>query len=152
MPAALKFETITDSLSCARCDRQMVITKDAVGRPRKRCPWCDGVAAVKAHPDEVLLPQGLVRVKFAALPPIEPGQLRCQICAHGVNPRMRFCDGCLRDRNKGSWRRSYRRRGELDVVGPAKARTYKPRACAFPNCGATFLPTGPRGSYCEAHR
>lgn len=78
---------------CAGCDTPMVITRDAIGRPRKRCPKCDGVSHNRRHPDEVLLPQGLVRA-MPTLPPVLPGQLRCQRCAHGVEGRARFCADC----------------------------------------------------------
>jgi hypothetical protein len=78
---------------CARCDGQMVTKPDAVGRPRLRCPRCDGVSAPRPrHPDDAMLPQGLVRVRV--LPEVRPGQLRCQRCARGVEGTARFCAEC----------------------------------------------------------
>lgn len=86
---------ITDSMICARCDGPMVITHDALQRPRKRCPRCDGTAAPKPpHPDQVLVPLTLGKLTADALPPVEPGQLRCQRCAKGVEGDARFHPEC----------------------------------------------------------
>lgn len=105
--------------ACARCDGRMVITLDAIGRPRKRCPRCDGVSHNRRHPDEVLIPQGLVRV--TPLPAIEPGQLRCQVCAVGINPALRFCDPCRIKRERAVGRACYHRaRGR--AVGTVRIR------------------------------
>lgn len=120
------------STTCARCDRRMVVTKDAIGRERYRCPHCDGVAQSRHHPDEVMLPQGLVRAS-PALPPISPGQLRCQRCAKGVEGDHRFCPGCRPGRGR-------------DHV----PRSYQPKPCA--RCSAVFQPSGPRALFCEACR
>lgn len=121
---------VAEALSriCARCDGQMAITKDAVGRDRLRCPRCDGIAEVRRRPDDAMVPQGLVRAN--QLPPVAPGQLRCQRCAHGVDGDRRFCPTC-----------SQRGHGE---------RTYQPKSCT--KCGAEFQPTGPRAQFCEACR
>lgn len=93
MSASLQ-ETIvhrpTASTVCARCDGSMVITRDAIGRERQRCPHCDGVSSVRVHPDDAQLPQGLVRANVVELPRIEPGQLRCQVCARGLSTNDRF--------------------------------------------------------------
>jgi hypothetical protein len=80
--------------TCAGCDSQMVITYDALRRPRKRCPKCDGLSKPRApHPDTVLVPVALKPLAMAAgLPPVEPGQLRCQRCARGVDGDVRFCE------------------------------------------------------------
>jgi hypothetical protein len=138
---------ITDSLICAGCDGQMVVTKDAIGRERRRCPKCTGVAPARRHPDEVLIPQGLVRASL--LPPIGADQLRCQVCAQGIDPRNRFCAPCQQERTKRlatdrtrvvSANRSYAR---LHTV-------YAEKACR--RCGNLFRPTGPRSLDCEACR
>lgn len=78
---------------CAGCSGAMVLTPDAVGRMRLRCPTCQGVAQVRRHPDDAMLPQGLVRT--AELPLLEPGQLRCQVCAKGLSVNARFHPECL---------------------------------------------------------
>jgi hypothetical protein len=106
--------TIADSMICARCDGTMVLTPDAIGRLRKRCPKCDGVAKVRHHPDQVYVPQTLARLTADALPHVEPGQLRCQRCAKGVTGSDRFCAPCL----------------------AARLREKKQRVCA---CGALFV-------------
>jgi hypothetical protein len=112
---------------CARCDGQMVAKPDAVGRVRLRCPRCDGVSAPQVrHPDDAMLPQGLVKVH--QLPPVAPDQLRCQRCAHGVIGEARFCVACV----------------------PPKQ--YQPKVCRCVECGRTFTPTGPRAEFCEACR
>lgn len=88
---------------CARCaDTELVLTPDAVGRLRKRCPKCDGVSLKRVrHPDELMMPQALVQVnERPALPAIAPGQLRCQVCAHGVEGSARFCATCSSDRQR----------------------------------------------------
>lgn len=121
------FTRVTDSLDCARCDGRMVITRDALGRERRRCPRCDGVSRVRVHPDEVLLPQGLVRAQ--ALPSVLPGQLRCQRCARGVDPSERFCVTCKPGRGHS-----------------ISARVYQPKPCV--RCGEMFQPSGPRALYC----
>jgi hypothetical protein len=78
---------------CARCDGQMVAKPNAVGIIRLRCPRCDGVSAPQVrHPDDAMLPQGLVRV--TPLPEVQPGQLRCQWCAPRRRGERRFCDEC----------------------------------------------------------
>jgi hypothetical protein len=123
---------ITDSLICAGCDGQMVVTKDAIGRERRRCPKCTGVATVRRHPDEVLIPQGLVRASL--LPPISAGQLRCQLCARGVDPTERFCTPCQQGR------RSYARTHSVYAAKPCH------------RCTTLFQPTGPRSLFCEACR
>lgn len=87
------------SMICAGCDGQMVVTKDAIGRDRLRCPKCQGVSRIRPHPDQVLVPQGLVRAA-SALPQVEPGQLRCQRCARGVAGRARFCSTCTDTRRR----------------------------------------------------
>lgn len=135
MTAALRLQPQLAGEDCARCHGPMVITQDAVGRDRKRCPKCDGISRNRVHPDEVLMPQGLVRkMGGGTLPTVAPGQLRCQRCAHGVEGDRRFCEACQRAH------RSEARRGA----------TYAPKPCA--TCGATFQPTGPRARYCEACR
>jgi hypothetical protein len=83
------------SMVCAGCDGPMVITKDAIGRDRLRCPTCQGVAKPYRHPDDAMIPQGLVRANIVELPPIQPGQLRCQVCAKGVSVNARFHRECL---------------------------------------------------------
>jgi hypothetical protein len=92
-----ELQPITESLVCARCDGDMVITHDAIGRPRRRCPRCDGVAKrTPPHPDDVFMPQGLVRAN--GLPAIAPGQVRFQRCAHGITASARFCVECVNTR------------------------------------------------------
>jgi hypothetical protein len=175
---------ITDSLICARCDGTMVLTPDAIGRLRKRCPKCDGVAKVRHHPDQVLVPQTLVpvtlaRLTAAALPPIEPGQLRCQRCAKAVDGLARFHDACRRDHQRELQRaqRSERAVGRTRTClncgatsphvaghyvtkdcsvcrpkGTNTKRAYRPKMCRRGDCGTVFVPTGPRALFCEAHR
>lgn len=124
------------SMVCARCDGSMVITTDAIGRERRRCPRCDRVAPrVTVHPDEVLVPQTLVRLTASALPPVAPGQLRCQVCAKGVEGRKRFCVACT---------------AAMTRRGTNQARVYQPKACF--ECGEIFQPSGPRSRYCERCR
>lgn len=109
--------TIADSLICARCDGQMVISYDALQRPRKRCPKCDGVARARpVHPDQVLVPVTLAKLTPDALPHVEAGQLRCQRCAKGVEGKARFHPECL----------------------AAISLERRQRRCA---CGAVFVPT-----------
>jgi phage FluMu protein Com len=93
-PELRELTPISDSLICARCDGTMVLTPDAIGRLRKRCPKCDGVAKVRHHPDQVLVPVTLAKLTADALPPVEPGQLRCQRCAKGVDGNVRFHTEC----------------------------------------------------------
>jgi hypothetical protein len=155
-PELRELTTIADSLICARCDGTMVLTPDAIGRLRKRCPTCDGVAKVRHHPDQVLVPVTLASLTAVALPPIEPGQLRCQVCARSVEGDRRFCDGCAKARNLSSWRRGYHcRTTRSKAAAPTSAgitRTYKQKPCVAPECGALFTPTGPRSLYCETHQ
>jgi hypothetical protein len=137
------------SMICARCDGQMVVTRNAVGVERVRCPRCDGVAKVRHHPDEVLIPQGLVPA--STLPPIAPGQLRCQWCARGVSGNARFCaDACRVARHRQSSRRTAARKPRTD--GSRAHVRWKPKPCEFQGCGAPFQPSGPNSRYCEAHR
>jgi hypothetical protein len=138
---------ITDSLICAGCDGQMVVTKDAIGRERRRCPKCTGVAAVRRHPDEVLLPQGLVRASL--LPPIGAGQLRCQMCARGVDPKDRFCATCQEQRTA----RAEAERLQRVNANRSYARlhtVYAVKVCV--GCESQYRPTGPRALYCETCR
>src|SRR5712664_2423357 len=89
--------------ACAGCDGPMVVTLDALQRPRKRCPKCDGVSRKRVpHPDTVLVPVQLVKLSAvaSALPPIETGQLRCQYCARGVDGNVRFCAACVEARSR----------------------------------------------------
>jgi hypothetical protein len=155
--------------SCARCDGDMVLTPDAIGRLRKRCPRCDGVSRKRVrHPDDPMLPQALVRVQApATLPAIGPGQLRCQRCARGVPVNRRFCDACRPTGTPvrvcvclGCGRQAPRQGGAptrktcpvCKPTGTRKARVYPPRACRWQGCDRLFTPTGPRAFYCEAHR
>lgn len=115
-----------DSMICARCDGPMVITQDALGRPRKRCPRCDGVSRVRRHPDEVRVPITLGKLTADALPPVAPGQLRCQRCAKGVDGNVRFHPECM----------------------AAYQLAKKQRRCS---CGALFVrPQGSRADACPA--
>ena len=126
------------SMVCARCDGAMVITTDAIGRERLRCPRCDGVARrVTVHPDEVLVPQTLVRAA-SSLPSVRPGQLRCQRCAKGVEGNGRLCPACTAEAKKRAGRTRISR-------GPA---IYPPKPCR--KCGTAFQPTAPASRYCEA--
>lgn len=131
---ALQFAAVSDV--CARCDGRMVITKDAIGRERHRCPFCDGVAPPRTlHPDEVLVPQTLVRATM--LPPVRPGQLRCQVCAKGVEGNGRLCPEHMRVAKK--------RAGQTRVArGPS---LYPPKPCKA--CSRNFQPTGPNSRYCD---
>jgi hypothetical protein len=123
------------SMVCARCDGEMVVTKNAVGVERFRCPRCDGVARrVTHHPDDALVPQTLVRAD-KLLPLVRPGQLRCQVCAHGVEGNGRLCPACTAAAKK--------RAGETRVA----RGVYAPKPCT--RCGQTFQPTGPRSAYCD---
>lgn len=82
------------------CGSELVFTPDAIGRLRERCPSCDGVAPIVYSP-HVARPQGNHPELQPApaptpqlLPRIEPGQVRCQGCAHGVAPEARLCVRC----------------------------------------------------------
>jgi hypothetical protein len=116
----------------------MEITKDALGRDRKRCPRCDGVARhVTVHPDDAQIPQGLVRA-MPALPPVEPGQLRCQVCAKGVVGNVRFHPECGRRR-------------KLDQMRESRGRHWAPRTCR--KCGRAMpKKVGRPRKFCEACR
>lgn len=131
---------------CAGCDGPMVITHDAIGRPRKRCPKCDGISHNRRHPDEVLLPQGLVRA-HARLPEIAAGQLRCQRCARGVEGRARFCSDC-----HGKTKRKLCRCGATFV--PTRRRQFRCDGCfnAAKNRAAVTLCTGCNRTWKRKHR
>lgn len=123
------------SMVCARCHGQMVITKDALQRERFRCPRCDGIARhVRVHPDEVLVPVALT-ASSQLLPPIEPGQLRCQVCARGVTGTERMHPECARARKLGQ-------------MTDSRARRWAPRTCQ--KCGGA-LPkkVGRPRKFCE---
>jgi hypothetical protein len=168
------------SMICASCDGPMVITKDAVGRARLRCPSCQGVAKPYRHPDDAMLPQGLVPVNGAPprvirevvrvevpapaiatrtvveLPPLESGHLRCQLCGVGINPHHRFCGDCAEGGQLILAALRLRERAERG--DPPRAR-YKPKPCQYPvdpesgqKCGELFTPTGARSDYCDRHR
>lgn len=125
------------STVCARCDGQMVVTKDAIGRERYRCPRCDRVTVRRADPNEALIPQGLVRAD-KLLPLVRPGQLRCQRCAKGVEGNGRLCPACQAESKKQA--------GQTRIS--RGAGVYTPKPCR--KCDTVFQPTGPRSSYCEA--
>jgi hypothetical protein len=133
-------ESAAESMICARCDGPMTITHDALRRPRKRCERCDGVAAPRPpHPDEVLRPVTLASLTAAALPPVEPGQLRCQRCAKGVVGDVRFHPECLRARAREKRQRRcscgapfVRRHGSSSDACPAcvaQRKAKRPRLC-----------------------
>lgn len=133
-------ESAAESMICARCDGPMTITHDALRRPRKRCERCDGVAAPRPpHPDEVLRPVTLASLTAAALPPVEPGQLRCQRCAKGVLGDVRFHPECLRARAREKRQRRcscgapfVRRHGSSSDACPAcvaRRKAKRPRLC-----------------------
>lgn len=151
---------------CAGCDGPMVISRDACGNERLRCPTCHGVSNIRAHPDDAMLPQGLVRSdsvrvvrqvvrvevpgqveRIVALPPIDAGQLRCQTCAEGVHPTRRFCTDCAPGGQLIL--EAYRLRDNAARGGQSERR-YKPKPCR--RCGESFQPTGPRALDCEACR
>jgi hypothetical protein len=156
------------TIPCFKCGGPTVTKMDAIGRTYQRCARCDGVSPVRPrHPDETYLPQALVKVSGASLPPVAPGQLRCQQCAHGVEERERFCPSCLaqrsatqllahcltcgatRPRAKGGHATLKRCAACPKEKGTRGNRVYHPKLCT---CGATFLPTGPRAIRCEACR
>jgi hypothetical protein len=128
--------------SCASCGTEMVITLDALQRERKRCLKCDGVAAPRPpHPDQVLVPITLGKLTADALPPVEPGQLRCQLCANGVDGNLRFHPECAAARQRAM----RQRRCSCGAVYVRKSRS---RARSCPSClekkpaGPTRLCTG----------
>jgi hypothetical protein len=166
----------SSSMICAGCDGPMVITKDAVGRERVRCPRCQGVAEPRRNPNDAMVPQGLVKatgeprvirqivrvevpapppepVRIVELPPIKRGQLRCQLCAYGVDPASRFCSECA---SAGQALIEAAKRKQEENRGARVERTYAPKPCAWrvgeSFCGEMFTPTGPRSEYCEPHR
>ena len=156
-------------IGCSTCRTLLVVTHDAIGRARYRCPTCEGVAKTSyRHPDDAFMPQGLARVA-SALPAIRSGQLRCQGCARGVEGLLRFCPSCVQARQAmvhgvrrclGCGHERERAKGEQFAVrqcghcpptrGTRTHRRYPPKSCA--RCGATYLPTGPRALFCEAGR
>lgn len=92
-------EGTEQSARCPKgCGTYLEFTPDAIGRLRERCPTCDGIGRRPAlhsslqATQQALVP--IVRVAEYSLPPIAPGQLRCQRCAFGVEPKLRFCDAC----------------------------------------------------------
>lgn len=149
----------------------MVFRQDAIGRDYLRCPTCSPFARdPRRHPDDAMLPQGLVRTdatrvvkeivrvevptpapppeRVVELPPIHPGQLRCQSCARGVDWRSRFCpdhatEGHVFMRERRAMRRNH---------GTRQQRHYAPKPCAFAGCTTVFQPSGPAARYCEVHR
>jgi hypothetical protein len=82
------------------CGRRQVLESDGNGRTRVRCyPCLEGVTRNQKQ----AAPQQL-------LPPVAPGQLRCQVCASGVeNSKARFCAQCIPARRAG-WNQTYYRR------------------------------------------
>lgn len=134
---------------CAKCGAAQVTTRDAIGRTRQRCPKCDGVAAPKRpNPNETFMPQALVPV-HSQLPPIAPGQLRCQRCACGVEGRERFCAACVAEKASRPKKHTNYIRKTARVYRPA---AYKPKVCARDGCDTTFTPRGPRARFCEVHQ
>lgn len=127
-----------ESQRCPECKGDLVFyvvqtprsSREKPGDLADYCPTCHhGRKPDGARPKpKGFVPQTLVRED--ALPRIEPGQLRCQRCAHGVEGNGRFCLRCTR-RGQGS-------------------RTYAEKPCL--ECGALFTPTGPRSSFCEDHQ
>jgi phage FluMu protein Com len=120
---------------CKTCNEFLVYTPDAIGRLRARCPRCQGVAKQRPRPNAVLVPMTLAEVeRLPQLPPITPGQLRCQRCARGVARRVdRFCAECrplVAQESRAL--RLEREKGQ-------------PRSCA---CGVTFTPTFHRQRTC----
>lgn len=167
------------SMVCAGCDGEMVLRKDAIGREYLRCPTCSPFArAPRRHPDDAMLPQGLVksngapprivrhvvRVEVPApapppeilvqFPPIGAKQLRCQVCARGVDPVSRFCSTCAKG---GQLILDATRIRRAAATGTRVVRIYPPKPCGFVDpasgeqCGEMFIPTGPRAKYCDPH-
>ena len=110
---------------------------------------------------------------FVALPPIAPGELRCQQCAAGVDPRFRFCRPCYDDiRPKAEVGprvgRKQNHPNALPEDHPDKIawmakvqatvarrgrQLFKPKQCRYRGgCDVVFQPTGPASKFCEAHR
>lgn len=83
-----------------------------------------------------------------SLPMVEPGQLRCQRCARGVEGDLRFCDECQAERAAAA---REAKRAEKIRRGPVASRAkaqYKPRPCL--DCHDEFIPTGARARFCPA--
>lgn len=166
--AAVATRTASEFLPCPTCGAALVDSLDAIGRLRLRCPSCDRVAPSRPpSPDECLVPQTLVSAA-PRLPPVQPGQLRCQRCGTGVVGRARFCSDACAHPPRFSARRC-RQCGASFVparwngarcdacrhAAPRSQRTYAPKRCV--GCGGRFTPTGPRAHYCSrrcrtAHR
>ena len=144
-----RFDFVPSVAMCPKgCGSELVMKPDAIGRMRERCPKCDGVSAPRPrHPDDAMIPQGLVHL-VNTLPPVAPGQLRCQRCADGVDGRARFCAACIR-RAKGTGPRA-RRFHPPRLKGTLQACHYQTKVCR--TCGAVFTPTGPRALDCGACR
>lgn len=173
-PSSYLDASSAEAVKCM-CGEYMVFTIDALGRVRERCPRCRGAAPpVALRPGEQ---RGLQTVHSALpapkrreglLPPVEPGQLRCQACAEGVErPSHRFCPRCRLQRTakkpgrptspeakakmSAAWSpearlkasERMRQRFADGLVGP---RTYRIKHCA---CGKAFQSTGSAQRWCS---
>jgi hypothetical protein len=149
---------------------------DAIGNLVFRCPVRRPKRAGRTvHPEHTLVPVRLMRQSEALamqLPPVAPGQLRCQLCAHGVDGKARLCRTCRRSQRNSRRRRWIQRtKKPLTVclcacgrthetrngrttcrtclhctpVGTVRARAYKPKPCE--RCHRPFTPTGPRAKW-----
>jgi hypothetical protein len=77
------------------------------------------------------------------LPPIEPGQLRCQRCARGVEDDMRFCPTC----------KDAREDERRAAAPPRRTRKVKPTTRPCLNCHAPMpIRRGRPPKNCEACR
>ncbi len=56
------------ALACPRCGRDRVETRDAIGRPRLRCPDCQGVVLAPAVPTAPLHRQSAMDSRSLAWP------------------------------------------------------------------------------------
>jgi hypothetical protein len=82
---------------CPSCRAEMMMVPNRLGAIVDRCPnpKCTGSAFKPT-------------TSGYRLPPVEPGQLRCQVCAEGVAAQDRFCTPCARVRRSILTRRPMR--------------------------------------------
>lgn len=81
-------------LCCGTCRTPLAITRDAIGRPRYRCPDCQGLAPVAAHVDETGRHQSATGAGSSEWPSPEPPEGAVWLRDDGSARAVRRCVVC----------------------------------------------------------
>jgi hypothetical protein len=132
------------SEKCLTCQGFLSFRMDAIGRVVARCYTCRGPAVIR--PAVIAKRAPAIHPSWTGgyvLPEIGEGEVRCQVCAHGIVLPDRYCGDCLRMIK----RKNTRARSIRPSAYTWKSANYKAQVCR--GCQKTFKPDVGHRQYCQ---